>query len=153
MFIHSVIQSSNGYIVQYPANLFPKFQQFHSFTQLKLSTSTSNLINIAPFDSIIPFLSEHIQPSDQLLFLGTKTDLWLQLINAGYGTKKTGFMVVIDSNHDRIKECEDIAKSNENLTKLMSIGKLKFHVVDFSNMSEIWYYTIIHSYNSVQLYL
>lgn len=36
----------------------------------RLSPLFSNNLEKAPFNDIIPFLSEHIQPSDQLLFIG-----------------------------------------------------------------------------------
>ena len=52
-------------------------------------------VSTAPFDDIIPFLSEHIQPSDQLLFAGATTDMSIQLSKAGYGTKKTGDFCII----------------------------------------------------------
>ena len=42
-------------------------------------------IQNAPYEDIIPFLSEHVQPSDQLLFVGARTDLCVQLAKNGYG--------------------------------------------------------------------
>lgn len=91
----------------------------------------------APFDSIIPFLSEHVQPSDQILFVGTKTDLCLQLASAGYGTKKTGFMLVVDDDKERVRECESIAASDKQLAALMSNGQLRFVCADLTNMPEV----------------
>ena len=37
------------------------------------------------FEDIIPFLSEHVEKSDQLLLLGCKTDLAVRLVKAGWG--------------------------------------------------------------------
>lgn len=91
----------------------------------------------APFDSIIPFLSEHVQPSDQILFVGTKTDLCLQLASAGYGTKKTGFMLVVDDDKERVRECESIAAADQQLAALMSNGQLRFVCADLTNMPEV----------------
>lgn len=91
----------------------------------------------APFNSIIPFLSEHVQPSDQILFVGTKTDLCLQLASAGYGTKKTGFMLVVDDDKERVRECESIAASDKQLAALMSNGQLRFVCADLTNMPEV----------------
>lgn len=34
------------------------------------SSIVNHDLEVVPFDDIIPFLSEHIQPSDQILFLG-----------------------------------------------------------------------------------
>ena len=37
-------------------------------------TTTNAVVDTAPYDDIIPFLSEHIQPSDMILFVGATTD-------------------------------------------------------------------------------
>ena len=49
-----------------------------------------------------PFLSERMQPSDQILFVGAGTDLSVQLSATGYGTVNTTFMTVIDSDVAKI---------------------------------------------------
>ena len=49
------------------------------------SNSVLTAIQRAPYEDIIPFLSEHVQPSDQLLFVGAKTDLCIQMAKNGYG--------------------------------------------------------------------
>jgi len=99
--------------------------------------ATGGSIIRAPYDSIIPFLSEHIQPSDQILFVGTKTDLCLQLASAGYGTKKTGFILVVDNDQKRVTECESIAASDKQLAALMNNGQLRFAYADLTAMSEV----------------
>ena len=101
------------------------------------SVGLSPVLEKAPFNDIIPFLSEHIQPSDQLLFVGASTDMALHLVAAGFGVKKTGFTVVVDSNADLIKECERRALADTNLAQIVSDGKLKFVVADLMNMPEV----------------
>lgn len=94
-------------------------------------------VTAAPFEDIIPFLSEHVQPSDQLLFLGASSDLALQLAKAGYGTKKTGFMVVVDDNQKYIDECKALAAADPELANLVESGKLDFRTVDLTNMADV----------------
>lgn len=40
-----------------------------------------------PYTYVLPFLAEHVQPSDQMLVLGCGTELPLQLSRDGYGTR------------------------------------------------------------------
>lgn len=40
-----------------------------------------------PYQDVLPFLKEHVQPSDQMLLLGCGTELPLQLSRDGYGTR------------------------------------------------------------------
>lgn len=135
-------------------------------------------IENAPFDDIIPFLSEHIQPSDvifasliiintfrfiwifinqQLLFLGAKTDMSMRLSKAGYGTKKTGFVHVIDSDKEgthiyfqhcrasivspsfiaALDECKSAALSDPDLSANIAAGKLIFTVCNLEDMPDI----------------
>mmetsp|Transcript_13670 Transcript_13670/g.22781 ORF Transcript_13670/g.22781 Transcript_13670/m.22781 type:complete len:248 (-) Transcript_13670:126-869(-) len=101
------------------------------------ASTTSQSIEVAPYNDIIPFLSEHIQMADQLLFLGSETDLSLQLAKAGYGAERTGFMTVVDSNSDRIQELEDIAKADSDLSKLLDSNRLSFKSVNLANMPEV----------------
>jgi hypothetical protein len=44
-------------------------------------------VDAFPYSSVLPFLKEHIQPSDQLLVLGARNDLPLRLSADGYGTR------------------------------------------------------------------
>ncbi|KAJ1425165.1 hypothetical protein B484DRAFT_398039 [Ochromonadaceae sp. CCMP2298] len=101
------------------------------------SRSSLFSVEVAPYEDIIPFLSEHIQVSDQLLFLGTATDLSLQLAKNGYGTGRTGFMLVVDNDAERVAACEQRAQEDADLALLMKSGNLKFQVVDLSNMPEV----------------
>jgi hypothetical protein len=102
-----------------------------------LSPSMSATVEVAPYDDIIPFLSEHIQVSDQMLFLGTATDLSLQLAKNGYGTGRTGFILVVDSDAERVKVCEQRALDDADLAPLLASGKLKFQIADLSAMPEV----------------
>lgn len=43
-----------------------------------------------PYQDVLPFLAEHVQPSDQMLVLGCGTELPLQLSRDGYGTRQEG---------------------------------------------------------------
>ena len=91
---------------------------------LTSSSLAQSLIETAPYDDIIPFLSEHVQQSDQILFVGATTDLSLQMVKSGYGTKNTGILRVVDSN----KEC---------LNELEQKLKLQLHVSDHSCRQDI----------------
>lgn len=114
-------------------------------TRLQSSTSTSTELNIpsstiiksANYPIIIPFLSEHIQLSDQLLFVGASTNLALLLSKNGYGTKKTGFITCIDEDPVKIEECIRLANEDEILKANMNKKKLIFKVATLSNMPEI----------------
>lgn len=100
-------------------------------------TTTLNAIESAPYDDIIPFLSEHIQPSDQLLFVGAKSDLAIQLSKNGYGSKKTGFLVVVDPDQNRLDECKAIAKSIPEVAEHLNNNKLSFVKADYHSMSSV----------------
>ena len=89
--------------VAMPINAF--FTSSGPFPRMRVSpqhsgvTTKIDILTRAPFDDIIPFLSEHIQPADQILFIGASTDLCLQLSRAGYGTVNTGFLHGHQSNN------------------------------------------------------
>lgn len=40
-----------------------------------------------PYEDVLPFLKEHVQPSDQMLVMGCGTELPLLLSRDGYGTR------------------------------------------------------------------
>ena len=101
------------------------------------SSLSASLIEIAPYDDIIPFLSEHVQQSDQILFVGATTDLSLQMVRSGYGTKNTGVIRVIDSNKSCLDELESIALADKELAHWVTNGNLKFQHVDLTNMPDI----------------
>lgn len=65
--------------------------QSSSYTSVETNIPSSTIIKTASYQTIIPFLSEHIQLSDQLLFVGAATNLALLLSKNGYGTKKNWF--------------------------------------------------------------
>jgi hypothetical protein len=104
---------------------------------LKVRGTVSESVETAPFADIIPFLSEHVQPSDMILFVGAQTDLPLQLIKSGYGTEKTGYISVIDSNRNLIEELNNRALEDPEIKSWMEKGKLKFEVVDLTDMPSI----------------
>jgi len=91
----------------------------------------------APFDDIIPFLSEHIQLSDQLLFVGASTDMCVQLVRAGFGTEKTGFMHVIDANQANLDACREAALADAKASEYVASGKLTFTHCDLTNMPQV----------------
>ena len=98
---------------------------------------SASLIEIAPYDDIIPFLSEHVQQSDQILFVGATTDLSLQMVRSGYGTKNTGVVKVVDSNKECLDELERIALADPELENWVTNGNLQFHHVDLTHMPDI----------------
>jgi hypothetical protein len=108
-------------------------------TRVASSTSIDSKIVIekTPFEFIIPFLSEHIQKTDQLLLLGAKTDFALKLAEAGYGMSKTGLLTVVDTNEENLQRCKDIAASIPSLREPISSGRLRFQQVDYTNMPDI----------------
>lgn len=104
--------------------------------QILKSSLSDSLIEIAPYEDIIPFLSEHIQQSDMILFVGATTDLSLQLVKNGYGTKNTGFITVIDANEDRLDELKRKALADPETETWVAKGNLKFKLVDLTNMPD-----------------
>eukprot|EP01038_Epipyxis_sp_PR26KG_P011652 gene11652-15604_t len=103
----------------------------------KRSTSLNSLIT-SPFDDIIPFVSEHIQPSDQLLVLtATSNDFPIKLANAGYGSLLTGFMTVVSPDKNYVDECNRIILTDPVLKERQQKGKLRFVQADLSKMPEI----------------
>ncbi len=105
-----------------------------SSTVLRSSTTTCMP---SAFEDIIPFLSEHVEKSDQLLLLGCKTDLAVRLVKAGWGTEHTGFMKVVDSNAEALKECNEQALADPDVKKWVDEGKITFEVADLTNMPDI----------------
>jgi len=111
---------------------------YASVARTSASRSTVSMgIQRAPFEDIIPFLSEHIQKSDQLLFLGLSSDLAIQLSKEGYGTSKTGFMTVVDTSKERVDEAIRLAEALPETKSNMQNKKLDFTVCDYSNMPEV----------------
>lgn len=109
--------------------------------------SSTNVVSAikAPFDDIIPFLSEHIQKADQMLFVGASTDMALQLASAGYGKEKTGFLTVVDSVEENIEYLKKMAKENDDLSGMIDEGRLNFIVSDLANLSEVCKQSIFDS--------
>ena len=93
----------------------------------------------APFEDIIPFLSEHVAPSDQLLFLGASTDMALQLLKFGYGGSKDnlGSMTLVDSPGSDLENMRSMALADPQLAERIKIGKLRIEAVDLTKMPDI----------------
>ena len=104
---------------------------------LTSSSLAQSLIETAPYDDIIPFLSEHVQQSDQILFVGATTDLSLQMVKSGYGTKNTGVLRVVDSNKQCLNELEQKAMADPELLVWVNKGNLKFQHVDLTDMPDV----------------
>jgi hypothetical protein len=104
---------------------------------LASSTSTTAAVAEAPFDELMPFVSEHINPSDQILFVGAKTDMSLKLAKNGYGVKKTGFLLVVDSDNTAIEELKGLAMSDPELASLCNEKKLTFVCTDLTDMKSV----------------
>mmetsp|Transcript_33358 Transcript_33358/g.31829 ORF Transcript_33358/g.31829 Transcript_33358/m.31829 type:complete len:246 (+) Transcript_33358:127-864(+) len=113
------------------------FSSVNNRYSLKVRGTVSESVETAPFADIIPFLSEHVQPSDMILFIGAQTDLPLQLIKNRYGTEKTGFISVVDSNKMLIEELSNRALADPEIKSWMDTGKLKFEAVDLTDMPSI----------------
>lgn len=117
------------------AYISSKLKRSCSFTSLQLSTITD--IEKAPYSDIIPFLSEHVQPADQMLFVGAKSDLSLQLSKNGYGLTLTGFITVVDSDSECIERLRQQAESDPKLRQNMADQRLSFVTADLSNMPHV----------------
>jgi hypothetical protein len=101
-------------------------------------TADSSMLEQAPYDDIIPFLSEHVQPSDQILFVGASTDLALRLSLDNYGAKATGFMVVVDSDVTKVDAMLAQISTSPDLQKRVKSGKLTVETVpDLGEMGHI----------------
>ncbi|CAN0353760.1 unnamed protein product [Pylaiella littoralis] len=96
-------------------------------------TRMATTVEIAPFpyEDVLPFLKEHVQPSDQMLVMGCATDLPLQLSRDGYGTRdKRSFMRCIDSDPDVISVIKAAAEADPVCSKHMANGNLIFEALD-----------------------
>ncbi|CAM9580830.1 unnamed protein product [Chrysoparadoxa australica] len=83
-----------------------------------------------PYESVIPFLAEHVQPSDQVLILGATTDLAEQLSRNGYGTRdERSFLWVVDDNEEAITSARASAEADATCAKHLQEGNLRFQLV------------------------
>lgn len=108
----------------------------HRLIQLQQQQLHMTIKN-APYTDIIPFLSEHIQKSDQLLFVGASTDMPIQLSKDGYGTVLTGYVLVIESDKEVLDVCIAFANSDPIVKSNIDKGLLRFKHVDYSSMSSV----------------
>jgi len=93
----------------------------------------------APFEDIIPFLSEHVATSDQLLFVGATTDMSIQLLKAGYGgsNENVGSMTIVDTAGSNLDELRALALADPDIAAKMKTGKCKIEAADLTNMPNI----------------
>jgi hypothetical protein len=117
--------------------LFTVTTAFRIDVSSRNTRSTSLSLQKSPYEDIIPFVSEHINYSDQILFLGAHTDFPLQLLREEYGIRKTGFMTIIDSNLKVLKECEAVANTDPIISEYIKKGKVKFIHTDYANMENV----------------
>ena len=103
----------------------------------RLQGAATGTVEVAGYDIIMPFLSEHVQPSDQILFIGAHTDLSVQLSAAGYGTVNTAFMTVVDDDATRLSALAALAQSSPTTAEHIAKGKLSFKQVDLANMPDM----------------
>eukprot|EP00611_Tribonema_gayanum_P019342 TRINITY_DN3330_c0_g1_i1.p1 TRINITY_DN3330_c0_g1~~TRINITY_DN3330_c0_g1_i1.p1 ORF type:complete len:297 (+),score=81.73 TRINITY_DN3330_c0_g1_i1:59-892(+) len=82
-----------------------------------------------PYDSVLPFLKEHVQPSDQLLILGARNTLPLLLSADGYGTRDTrSFVLVVDSDAAALEAAQKAAALNPATAANLAAGQLRFEL-------------------------
>lgn len=122
--------------------LNPVFLTSNHDYSLRISSSLNHfndvVIEKAPYTDIIPFVSEHILPSDQLLFLGAYTDMSLSLIKDGYGLQKTGRITVVDTSIDRLEALKSMAVSEDRVSAYIKDGRYQFIAVNcYSEMKSV----------------
>jgi hypothetical protein len=91
------------------------------------------------YDAVMPFLKEHIQPSDQLLIFGAGNDLPLRLSEDGYGTRdRRSFIIVIDSDEAAIEKAKALGATMEKCSVNMADGRLRFeHRPDMAAITDL----------------
>jgi hypothetical protein len=124
------------FCLQSLVSCFPPKLQIRSSIAVK-AFSSIDTVSEAPVDLILPFLSEHIQLSDQMLFCGASTDMALKLSKIGYGTSYSGYILCVDNNTSRLDECRRRAASDPILSKNILNNRLRFSTVDYTKMPEV----------------
>ncbi|CAM9751205.1 unnamed protein product [Ascophyllum nodosum] len=101
--------------------------------------TTTVEIESFPYEDVLPFLAEHVQPSDQILVFGCGTELPLRLSRDGYGTRDTRSLIrCIDSDPHLVAAMEARAKEDPVCAKNMQNGRLFFEALDVtSGMPEL----------------
>ncbi|CAM9199845.1 unnamed protein product [Hapterophycus canaliculatus] len=97
-------------------------------------------IGAFPYEDVLPFLKEHVQPSDQMLLMGCGTELPLQLSRDGYGARQDvvnhrsqhgrWFIRCIDSDPDLVAAIRAKAEEDPVCSEHMAAGQLVFQSVD-----------------------
>lgn len=107
------------------------------FISTASSTTIHSSVKPSPVEDVLPFVEEHIQLSDQMLFLGASTDFSIQMAKRGFGTKKTGYMIVVDSDEGLINECQRLAAEDPDVAPHLQSGKLRFQTAELTSMKSI----------------
>lgn len=111
----------------------------HSPTVVHSTNTNSDItstIAASFFQDVIPFVSEHVQKSDQLLIIGGKTDFALQMAADGYGMSKLGFITVIDPSAEAIQQLQQQALSRPDIASQVG-HRLKFAVANLDDLGSI----------------
>lgn len=114
---------------------------FKRISNYDFRSRANSMLNLkkAPFDDIIPFLSEHIAISDQLLFVGASTDMAYQMLKAGYGGNKEnlGLMTIVDVPGPNLDELRAMAEADPVIAARIKEGKCRIEAVDLTNMPNV----------------
>eukprot|EP00953_Heterococcus_sp_UTEX-ZZ885_P022420 12406-Heterococcus_DN1.PRE.4 len=108
-----------------------------SYSTLRMVAAAQ--VDAFPYSSVLPFLKEHIQPSDQLLVLGARNDLPLRLSADGYGTRDTrSFILVVDSDADVLSAAKAAAEADAACAANIAAGHLVFELkADMTAMDDL----------------
>jgi hypothetical protein len=73
-----------------------------------------------------------------MLFLGSRSDLAYELLKAGYGTKKSGFIKVIDTDADSIEALRQQVVEEGNKNKELVVSRISFqHISSYADMKDV----------------
>eukprot|EP01039_Chlorochromonas_danica_P010463 gene10463-11593_t len=98
----------------------------------------SSVVSSSHYEDVFPYLCEHLQRTDQLLIVGAKNDLALNLALDGFGTHKTGFVLVVDDSLQHVEECLRLAQADDQLRGQWQERRLQFqHVSDLRHLDEV----------------
>jgi len=109
----------------------------HSLKRLS-SQSLTMKVDVYPYEELLPFLSEHIQPSDQLLVLGAN-DLTISLSRDGYGCRdiSRSFLLCVDPDPEKVESMMQAAKADPICKENLEKGFLKIECHDFSDIKSL----------------
>lgn len=124
--------------------LFAAVSLSNSFSAHQNVLRKASLIK-APYHDIKEYLSEHIQPTDEMLLIGAKSDLSQRLIEAGYGLKKFGSITVIDESLDAIEESIGAVKDNDVLSNAYKNKLIKYINCKYDDLKDVCKQSIFDS--------